>query len=68
MPERSQRDGQDLALVWRWEEKAEESKLMAPLCLGDQGDVIPQTEKGSQEGKLTWAKMKNSFLDMLILR
>lgn len=63
MPERSQRDGQDLALVWRWEEK-----LMAPLCLGDQGDVIPQTEKGSQEGKPTWAKTKNSFLDVLILR
>ena len=56
-------DGQDLVLSWRWVERAEESKLMAPLCLGDQGNVMPQIEKGSQEGKLTWGKMKNSFLD-----
>jgi len=56
-------DGQDLVLAWRWAERAEESKLMAPLCLGDQGNVMPQTEKGNQEGRLTWGKMKNSFLD-----
>lgn len=24
---------------------------------------MPQTEKGKKEGKLTWGKMKNSFLD-----
>lgn len=46
-------DGQDLVLAWGWAERAEEAKLMASLCLGDQGNVMPQTEKGSWEGKVT---------------
>lgn len=56
--ETSQRgDGQDLVSAQRWEEREkEESKQMEPLSLGDQENVMPQTEKGSQEGKLGGGK------------
>lgn len=46
--ERSQRgDGQDLVSGQRWEEKKrEESKLMDPLSLGDQGNGHVPNRKG----------------------
>ena len=45
---------------WGWtgsdacmeEREREQSKLVDPLCLGDQEEVMPQTEKGSWKEKL----------------
>lgn len=50
-----------------WRRGKENSQLADPLCLGDQEEVMAQTEKGSW--KESWmGNDENLFLDMLRLR
>ena len=50
-PERHQR-GWTVSDACMEEREREQSTLVDPLCLGDQEEVMPQTEKGSWEEKL----------------